>query len=160
MQIDIEPVPPCRVLFRDGHPCEEVITERLRRADKAHFTMVPPSAWYSDAQLLHHPTGTITIYGRGRFSKDVAAEFTVENESDMQTGDSMNPLTEDEAFVLQHISRWGSEGYPIHKLQRVWVWGPIRGINGPPTVFKTKRAAVKSFERYLDILRDRLAGRI
>jgi hypothetical protein len=41
---DIEPVPPCLVLFRDGHPCEEVITERLRRADKAHFTMVPPSA--------------------------------------------------------------------------------------------------------------------
>ena len=43
MQIDIEPVPPCRVLFRDGHPCGDVITERPRRADKAHFEIPPPN---------------------------------------------------------------------------------------------------------------------
>jgi hypothetical protein len=41
--------------------------------------------WYSDAQLRSHPAGTITIYGRGRFSKDVAAEFIVENNTEMQT---------------------------------------------------------------------------
>ena len=68
-------------------------------------------------------------------------------------------LTEDQAFVLVHISHFGSDGYPIRKTGRHWNWGPIRGINGPPTCFKTKREAVASFEAYLDVLRDKLAGR-
>ena len=42
-EIDIEPVPPCHVLFRNGHPCQEIITERPRRADKAPFAIDPPS---------------------------------------------------------------------------------------------------------------------
>ena len=42
--------------------------------------------WYSDAQLIHFPAGTITIYGRdGRFSREVAAEFEIENETDIMT---------------------------------------------------------------------------
>ena len=68
-------------------------------------------------------------------------------------------LSEDEAFVLTHVSRWGSDGYPIHKLGRGWAWGPMRGIGGSPKV-RTKREAVRLFELYLDILRDKLAGRI
>jgi hypothetical protein len=78
-------------------------------------------------------------------------------------------LTEDEAFLLQQVMRFGRDAYPINKLQprraasgggRGWTWGPVRGIKGPPTVFKTKRAAVASFEAYLAILRDKLAGRM
>ena len=71
----------------------------------------------------------------------------------------MFKLTEDEQFVLTHISRWGSDGYPIVSLKRgatkFWSWGPIRAVKGPPVLFKTKREAVASFEAYLDSLRDR-----
>jgi hypothetical protein len=42
-------------------------------------------AWYSDAQLLHHPTGTITIYARGSFTKEISEEFIVTNDSDLMT---------------------------------------------------------------------------
>lgn len=44
-------------------------------------------ASYSDGQLVNHPVGTITIYGkryRG-FSASVHAAFKVENDTDMQT---------------------------------------------------------------------------
>jgi hypothetical protein len=61
-------------------------------------------------------------------------------------------LTEDERALLTHTSMFGSDGYPINKLKRGWTWGPFRSVNGPPSVFKTKREAVASFERFLDIL--------
>ena len=41
--------------------------------------------WYSDSQLRNHPAGTITIYARDSFSKEVCGEFIVENDSDMMT---------------------------------------------------------------------------
>ena len=41
--------------------------------------------WYSDAQLLHHPAGTITIYARGSFTKEISEEFIVTNDSDLMT---------------------------------------------------------------------------
>ena len=70
-------------------------------------------------------------------------------------------LNEDEQFVLNHIIRWGSDGYPINKLGKSgWSWGPMRSVNGPPVVFKTKREAVASFERYYELLLDRNAGRL
>jgi hypothetical protein len=68
-------------------------------------------------------------------------------------------LTEDQAFVLTHVSHYGSDGYPVRKTGNHWAWGPIRGISGPPTTFRTKREATASFEAYLDVLRDKLAGR-
>ena len=42
---------------------------------------------YSDSALLHHPAGTITIYGRRyiRFSQEIAEALAVENDSDLQT---------------------------------------------------------------------------
>ena len=42
---------------------------------------------YSDGQLINHPAGTITIYGREykSFSAGIHAAFVVENDSDMQT---------------------------------------------------------------------------
>lgn len=68
-------------------------------------------------------------------------------------------LTEDECFILTHISHFGSEGYPITRTgSRRWSW-EYRG-HGCPVTFPTKKQAVRSFEQHLDILRDKLAGRI
>lgn len=43
---------------------------------------------YSEGALLSHPAGTITIYHKqhcGRFSREIAEQFTVENDTDSQT---------------------------------------------------------------------------
>ena len=69
-------------------------------------------------------------------------------------------LTEDQAFILTHVDRWGSDGYPVHRLGRGWTWGPICGVRGLPHPVRTKREAVRLFELYLEILRDKLAGKI
>lgn len=71
----------------------------------------------------------------------------------------MSDLSEDQASLLTHVSRWGSDGYPVRKLARGWTWS-YRSIAGPPVVFKTKRAAVESFEAYHAILLDKKAGRL
>ena len=66
------------------------------------------------------------------------------------------PLSEDERGLMTHISRWGSDGYPVHKVgSKHWVWGPFRSINGAPVCFPTKKQAVESFEKYMDSLRER-----
>lgn len=63
-------------------------------------------------------------------------------------------LTEDERALLTHWSRWGSDGYPVNRFTRSrgWTWGPFLSVKGPPTVFKTKREAVASFEAFIGIL--------
>lgn len=67
------------------------------------------------------------------------------------------PLTEDEKSLMTHISRFGSDGYPVAKVgSHHWVWGPFRSIKGAPVVFPTKKQAVQSFENYMDSLRARL----
>ncbi len=71
----------------------------------------------------------------------------------------MRGITEDEKDLLTHWSRFGSDGYPIKKLGRGWYWS-YRSIEGPPTIFRTKREAVRSFEAFVDILLDAKAGRI
>jgi hypothetical protein len=69
-------------------------------------------------------------------------------------------VTSDEHDLLNHISMWGSEGYPIKRVgSRHWSWSYRDSIN-TPAVYKTKREAVASFEAYHSILLDRLAGRI
>ena len=42
---------------------------------------------YTDGKLLHHPEGTITIYGKRYrdFSDGVRAAFTVENNTELET---------------------------------------------------------------------------
>lgn len=65
---------------------------------------------------------------------------------------TLQPLSENERSVVSHIAMWGSDGYPVHKLGKGWVWGPFFGINGPPVIFKTKREAVASFEAFHDLL--------
>jgi hypothetical protein len=74
----------------------------------------------------------------------------------------MMPLNEHEERFLGHISRWGSDGYPIVKLHSGgWVWeSGFCGITGPPIVYKTKKAAVAYVEAYIAILLDKKAGRL
>lgn len=70
-------------------------------------------------------------------------------------------LTNDELQLLKHISMFGSTGYPVRKFRSgKWTWGPFRSIQGPPTVFKTKREALASFEAFHQVLLDAYAGRL
>lgn len=73
--------------------------------------------------------------------------------------DSLN-LTTGEIDLLNHISMWGSTAYPVQKFGRNWQWVEFWGVKGAPTVYKTKREAVAAFELFMDVLRDRLAGRL
>lgn len=63
-------------------------------------------------------------------------------------------ITEDEHALMNHVSMWGSDGYPICKAGRGWVWGPWRSVKGPPVVFKTKREATVNFEAFINMLAD------
>lgn len=72
----------------------------------------------------------------------------------------MRGITEGEWQLLHHIVMWGSKGYPVRKCGRGWVWGDVYGVKGPPEIFRTRRDAVVSFERFMDVLRDAEAGRI
>jgi hypothetical protein len=68
-------------------------------------------------------------------------------------------LTDDEVSLLKHISMFGSDGNPVKKCgSRHWSWD-YRTISHP-RVFPTKREATKSFETFMDILRDAYSGRI
>ena len=72
----------------------------------------------------------------------------------------MRGLTEGEVRLMTHVSRWGSDGYPITKYRNgKWAWG-TDDVPGPPTVFKTKREAVASFEAFYGVLLDAKAGRL
>ncbi len=72
----------------------------------------------------------------------------------------MRGLTEDELGLITHVSRWGSDGYPIQKQGRKWTWGAWRSVKGPPVLYATKREAIAAFERFHEILLDAKAGRI
>jgi hypothetical protein len=69
-------------------------------------------------------------------------------------------LTDSENSFLRHMSMWGSDGYPVQKLGRKWAWMDFCGVRGAPTLYPTKTLAVAAVERYLDVLRDKAAGRI
>lgn len=73
--------------------------------------------------------------------------------------DNTRGTTEDERWLLDHVCRWGSDGYPILRLKRGWlINSDFRGVPHFPTVFKTKRAAVNQLEAFLDVLREALAA--
>jgi hypothetical protein len=70
-------------------------------------------------------------------------------------------ITANEKELIDHISRWGSDGYPIQKCKGgKWIWFEFFGVKGAPTVYKTKREAVAAFEDFHQILLDAYAGRI
>ena len=64
--------------------------------------------------------------------------------------DNPRELTLDERDLLQHIMRWGSDGYPVQKLGSRWIfsWRSIQ----TPTLYRTKREATEAFERYHEVL--------
>lgn len=62
------------------------------------------------------------------------------------------PLTEDERALNNHVLMFGSDGYPVRKVgSRHWSWS-YRSLSSK-LVFPTKRAAVESFEKYLEVIR-------
>lgn len=69
-------------------------------------------------------------------------------------------LTEGENSLLQHVTMWGSSGYPISKQGRGWVWRDAFGVKGSPTVYRTKRAAFAAFQLWIELVLDYRAGRI
>ena len=69
-------------------------------------------------------------------------------------------LSEDENALLQHVSMWGSEGYPVEKRGSRWVWQDWRSVKGSPKAYKTKREATAAFEAWHSLALDRIAGRI
>lgn len=73
-------------------------------------------------------------------------------------GSGLRGVTEAEHTLLNHVMMFGSAGYPLNKLKGGWTWSTSE-VPGPPTVFKTKRAAVESFKAFEDVLIDALAGR-
>jgi hypothetical protein len=68
-------------------------------------------------------------------------------------------MIEDQAALLQHISRYGSDGYPIHKVGLGCLWSWKFNSIGTPQIFRTRREAAASFERYYQMLLDRKAKR-
>ncbi len=72
----------------------------------------------------------------------------------------MRGITGGERELLAHISRWGSDGYPVAKAGRRWIWYEFYGVKGSPIVYRTKKDAVAAFETFHGILLDALAGRI
>lgn len=71
----------------------------------------------------------------------------------------MDTRTDDEKAWHQRLIMWGSAAYPIQRVKGGWLWVPMCGIKGAPTVYKTKRAAHAAIEAYEAVLRDKAAGR-
>ena len=68
-------------------------------------------------------------------------------------------LTDAENRFMRHMSRWGSDGYPVDKSRNGWIWAEFCGIKGSPVVYRTRRAAEAAIECYIDVLTDKIAGR-
>ena len=69
-------------------------------------------------------------------------------------------LTEDQHACLGHWAMFGSEGYPVQKINGSWQVLGYRGCGQVPTTFKTKRAAFDAWQAYIAMLLDYEAGRI
>jgi hypothetical protein len=65
------------------------------------------------------------------------------------------PLTDDEAALVYHIGRFGSDGYPIERVGRRWQWRSWRSVGGAPIAYRTKQLAVAAFEAWYDLALER-----
>jgi hypothetical protein len=63
------------------------------------------------------------------------------------------PLTRDERDLLTHISRFGSDGYPVGKVGSMWRWS-YRDTHSE-RAYTSKKQATQNFEQYLETLRRR-----
>lgn len=68
-------------------------------------------------------------------------------------------LSASENAFMAHMRMFGSDGYPVQKVGRKWRWAEAFGIRGPGVCYATKRECVSAVERYIDVLRDKCAGR-
>lgn len=75
-------------------------------------------------------------------------------------------LTEGENLFIQHMTRYGTDGYPVYRMgsraaqRRKWQFQRAYGVGGTPVVYPTKELAIAAVDAYLDILRDKIAGRL
>ncbi len=68
--------------------------------------------------------------------------------------------TEAERNFHRHVGMFGADAYPIRKVGNGrWIWFEFWGVQGAPTVYKTKRAASEAVETYIRVLNDKAAGR-
>lgn len=70
----------------------------------------------------------------------------------------LQPLTDDEAALIAHVERWGSDGYPIEKIGKSWQIVAFRSWPGYPTTYETKKAAAEQFRRWLSLALERWAA--
>jgi hypothetical protein len=71
------------------------------------------------------------------------------------------PLSENENNWLNHMIRWGLDGYPVLRLRAgKWIVEDFFGVRGAPVVYKTKKQAVGACEKFEQILLDKKAGRL
>jgi hypothetical protein len=136
----------------------EAYVALLKPAAHAEYlrTRCPPVNAGSDSPKMQSLSASQV---HGKHSKD-----------DIQPGRTMNtltssaeggsPLSEAEHRFLQHMTTFGSDGYPIRKYGRVWIWEDCFGVKGPNTVYKTKSKGHSAIDRYLEILCDKKAGRL
>lgn len=68
----------------------------------------------------------------------------------------MIPVSAAERQLLNHVTMFGSDGYPVQRVGSRWQWVDAFGVKGAPTTFKTKREAVALFEQWQDLMRERL----
>lgn len=74
--------------------------------------------------------------------------------------DTPDNRTAAEKDFHRHVM-FGSAAYPIRKVGNgKWLWVEFWGVKGAPTVYRTKKAAAKAIETYIDILCDKAAGRL
>ena len=71
-------------------------------------------------------------------------------DSTLPAGD-LAPLSDDEAALIYHVQRWGSDGYPIERVGRSWHWRDWRSVRGAPVSYRTKTAATSAFEAWYDL---------
>ena len=78
----------------------------------------------------------------------------------LTVGDLKARLTDGEHAWLKHMQRFGSAGYPVKRMGRKWWVDQAFGAGGCPSPFKTKTEAIGFCDRYLQVLLDKLAGRM
>jgi hypothetical protein len=69
-------------------------------------------------------------------------------------------LNANEQAFLNHLIRWGSDGYPVMKRGRQWFWDEFYGIKGAAGAYRTKKEAWAAVAAYEQILIEKKAGRI
>ena len=104
-----------------------------------------------------HPNGATDAYIEGE--RAMTEGEWLEYAAIVKSGGVDNRLTDDERFVLDHVTMFGSAAYPVRKLGRKWSWDRMRGVGGSPILYKTKREACAAFEVFYGLLLDKNAGR-